>query len=128
MADEQSTEIKETDDDIGEAALVKQELSALVSDFRHLAKAEIEYLKVRAAYSGRLAKWISIYVVLALFGLLSALIGLVVGLLAITADSFGTVPATVIVVGTFLLFAVVSAFLARRYARKLTFDKAHEDD
>ncbi|MEE9434037.1 MAG: hypothetical protein V3V15_07335 [Sphingorhabdus sp.] len=114
-------EIAEATENDEETGVAKAQLATLVSDFRQLAEAEIKYLKMRAAYSGKIAKWTGIYVALALFAVLSAFIGLVIGLLLFAASLIGIVPATIVIAASFLGLAWLAATLARRSAQKLVF-------
>lgn len=125
MADELEDNVITEDD--SEVALVKAQVATLVSDIRHLAKAEIEYLKLRAAYSGNVAKWIGIYGALAAFCGLCTVIALVVGLLLIISLYLGPIAATIIVTLLFAATAFAAAQLAKGKAKQLTFKEGDED-
>ena len=104
-----------------ESTIVKSQLTTLVSDFKSLDAAELEYIKVRAAYSGKIAKWTGIYVVLALVALSAVLIILALGSLLMLAEFVGMLAATLIMALAFGLIAFLCASLARRSASKLVF-------
>lgn len=116
------------DDEENEAALVKAQLAGLANDFRQLATAEIEYLKLRMSYSGQVAKWIGIYSGLAIFAGLCTLIALVLGLLLIISVYLGPVWATIIVTLVFASTALLAASLAKARARDLTFGEGMDDE
>jgi len=111
-----------------EVALVKAQIGTLVDDIRHLAKAEIEYIKLRAAYSGNVAKWIGIYGGLAAFCALCTIIALVVGLLLIASIYLGPILATVIVTLAFAAAAFIAAQMAKGKAKELSFGEGDEDE
>jgi F0F1-type ATP synthase assembly protein I len=67
-----------------------------------------------------------IYALFAILSLSAAAIGLVVGLLLITASYFGPWVATLIVVLVFGLAAWILALRARKTARALNFDESDD--
>jgi len=111
-----------------EISLVKGEISTLVADVRNLAKTEIEYLKLRAAYSGNIAKKVGIFGGLAAVLGFCAIIALILGLLLTLASLMPPIAATAIVTGTFLAIAVVLAILAASKAKKLSFESETTDE
>jgi len=113
--------------DVQEEGVVKSQLTTLVTDFRSLAAAELEYIKVRAAYSGRIAKWTGIYVVLALVAISGALIIIALGSLQLLAAQIGLLAATIAISLGLILFAIICARLARRSALKLVFKHSESD-
>ena len=128
------TEIERLADDVevteeqSELSLVKEQLGALVADVRHLAAAEIEYIKLRAAYSGNLAKWIGIYGGIAAAFAFCTIIALILGLLLIAAHYLDPVSATAIVTLTFGGIAIIAALLAKSKAKQLSFKSEPTDD
>lgn len=111
-----------------ESSIVKSQLATLVSDFKSLAAAELEYIKVRAAYSGKIAKWTGIYVVLALVALSAMLIILALGSLLMLAEYVGMLAATLIMAVAFGVIALLCALLARNSASKLVFKASEGGD
>ncbi len=113
--------------DAEEQGVVKSQLTTLVTDFRSLAAAELEYIKVRAAYSGRIAKWTGIYIILALVAVSGALIIIALGSLQLLAEQIGLLAATIAISAGLILFAVLCARLARRSALKLVFKHSESE-
>lgn len=111
-----------------ELSLIKGEFTTLVADVRNLAKAEIEYLKLRAAYSGNIAKMVGIYGGLAAVLGFCAIVALILGLLLTLASLMPPIAATAIVTGTFLAIAVVLALLATSKAKKLSLKSEANDE
>jgi hypothetical protein len=124
-----SDEVSEFDQvEADEGSIVKSQLTTLVSDFKSLAAAELEYIKVRAAYSGKIAKWTGIYVVLALVALSAVLIILALGSLLMLAEYVGMLAATLIMAVAFGVIAFLCALLARNSASKLVFKAVEGGD
>ena len=113
--------------DAEEQGVVKSQLTTLVTDFRSLAAAELEYIKARAAYSGRIAKWTGIYIILALVAVSGALIIIALGSLQLLAEQIGLLAATIAISAGLILFAVLCARLARRSALKLVFKHSESE-
>lgn len=110
-----------------EIALVKEQLALLMADAKHLAKTELEYVKLRAAYSGGVAKKVGLYGAVAVAFGFCAVIGLVGGLLLVVDAYLGPIAATVSVTGLFAAIAIAAALMARSHARKLSFKDENDD-
>jgi Flp pilus assembly protein TadB len=109
-----------------EAPSPRAQIAGLVSDVRMLAEAEWNYARARLSYSGNIVRMAGIYALFAILSLSAAAIGLVVGLLLITASYFGPWVATLIVVLVFGLAAWILALRARKTARALNFDESDD--
>ncbi len=114
-------------DEQSEIALVKEQLALLMADVKHLAKTELEYVKLRAAYSGGVAKKVGLFGAISVAFGFCAVIGLVCGLLLIVDAYLGPIAATVIVTGLFVGIALAAALLAKSHAKKWSFKDENDD-
>jgi hypothetical protein len=98
------------------------QISGLIGEVRALANAELDYAKARLSYSGGILRKAGIFAILAVVALSSAVVALILGILLIVASYFGPWIATIAVVITFGLAALIFAMIARNTARNLSFD------
>jgi hypothetical protein len=104
----------------------RDQVSRLISDFRLLANAEIDYYRARFAYGRSVAKWTGLYVALTLFAVFGVVVALILGLLMALSDAIGPLAATACITIGFAIVAFVFAVLARRSGRNFAFPELHD--
>jgi uncharacterized protein YacL len=107
---------------------VRADMAQLAGDFREFISAEMQYYQARLKYSTSIAKWTGVYLAVALFAALGAIVALILGLLLIISAFAGPIWATLIVTVTFAGVGVLFAVLAQRTTRKFKFTELSERD
>lgn len=111
--------------DADEAAMksLTSQVTDLIEDVRILARAEVEYYRVKLSVNMAATKRVLALAGIAIICATMAVIALILGLLLILSDYFGPVAATGIVTGSTLLVAVITMGMAIKRAKRLPLDE-----
>ena len=111
--------------DADEAAMksLTSQVTDLIEDVRILARAEVEYYRVKLSVNMAATKRLLALAGIAIICATMAVIALILGLLLILSDYFGPVAATGIVTGSTLLVAVITMGMAIKRAKRLPLDE-----
>ena len=111
--------------DADEAAVksLTSQVTDLIEDVRILARAEVEYYRVKLSVNMAATKRLLALAGIAIICATMAVIALILGLLLILSDYFGPVAATGIVTGSTLLVAVITMGMAIKRAKRLPLDE-----
>ena len=111
--------------DADEAAVksLTSQVTDLIEDVRILARAEVEYYRVKLSVNMAATKRVLALAGIAIICATMAVIALILGLLLILSDYFGPVAATGIVTGSTLLVAVITMGMAIKRAKRLPLDE-----
>ena len=99
------------------------QVTDLIEDVRILARAEVEYYRVKLSVNMAATKRVLALAGIAIICATMAVIALILGLLLILSDYFGPVAATGIVTGSTLLVAVITMGMAIKRAKRLPLDE-----
>ena len=111
--------------DADEAAVksLTSQVTDLIEDVRILARAEVEYYRVKLSVNMAATKRLLALAGIAIICATMTVIALILGLLLILSDYFGPVAATGIVTGSTLLVAVITMGMAIKRAKRLPLDE-----
>ena len=111
--------------DADEAAMksLTSQVTDLIEDVRILARAEVEYYRVKLSVNMAATKRLLALAGIAIICATMTVIALILGLLLILSDYFGPVAATGIVTGSTLLVAVITMGMAIKRAKRLPLDE-----
>jgi uncharacterized protein YacL len=102
-----------------EMSSARNQAQQVFDDVRSLIHSELDYYKSRFIYSQKLAKWISLYLAIAIGLLIAAISAFILGILLIANSYLGPIFGMIFVSASTLILAVIFALLARKKSRDL---------
>lgn len=113
--------------DVPEAASARQQLKIVADDVRSLIDSEISYYKNRLTYTGEVAKWTGLYLLIAACALFGGVVALILGILLIATIYLGPVWATLLVTVAAIATAIIFALIARSKSRDFYVSEIDKD-